>query len=277
MAILSVGTLRPFASRALGLVPGSKSSIGTSSLFGDTGGKALTTPTFSLGEGGLSRTNTEFLDASRQSLADLRANRARFGEGFTAFRTARLQAVENARARGVGNLRSQLGRRGILGASFAQDAITRKELDFVREADRVNAEVDVAEFEFNLKSLAQESQIAQANLSRELTEFGMVAQFVTNLNSFETRRLEAQLDLAAAAFRNRTGTTSRTRIGGSRFGPGGPLGSFGFGSPTNFAGPATFGATTLTPIQTSPFTGPLSFGNTFQQPPQTTSSFPTIA
>ncbi len=180
-------------------------------------------------------------------------------------------------ARGVGNLRSQLGRRGILGASFAQDAITRTELDFVREADRVNAEVDVAEFEFNLKGLEQESQIALANLSRELTEFGIAAQFVTNLNSFEQRRFEAQLELAAAAFRNRTSNTSRTRIGGTRFGPGGPLGSFGFGSPTNFAGPATFGATTPTPIQTSPFTGPLSFGNTFQQPPEAKSSFPTIA
>ena len=53
MAILSVGTLRPFASRALGLLPGSKSSIESSNFFGGTGGKAFITPTFRLGEGGL--------------------------------------------------------------------------------------------------------------------------------------------------------------------------------------------------------------------------------
>lgn len=205
---------------------GTKSSIGTSSFFGGTDGKVLTTPTFKLGDGGLTRTNTEFLNESRRTLGDLRANRARFGGGFTDFRRARLQEVENARARTVGNLRSQLGRRGILGASFAQDALTRTELDFQQQADKVAAEIDVQEFEFNLKNLEQESQIVQANLSRELTEFNIAAQFISNLNSFETRRFEAELELAAARLRARSGGISFGRSF-SRFGPGGPLGSFG--------------------------------------------------
>ena len=241
---------------------GFKSSVITSNFLGGIGGKAFTTPTFRLGEGGLTRTNAEFLDESRRNLADLRANRARFGGGFTDFRRARLQEVENARARGVGNLRSELGRRGILGASFAQDAITRTELAFQQQADKVAAEIDVQEFEFNLKSLEQESQIAQANLSRELTEFNIAAQFISNLNLFETRRFEAQLELAEAAF-NRRRTTRVTTLGGRL---GGPLGSFSrFGSPTNTAGPATFGGT-FTPIQTSPFTSRLTFGSVFRQP-----------
>ena len=253
MTILSVGTARPLASRALGLVPGSKSSIGTSSLFGDTGGQAVTTPTFNLSEGGLTRTGSEFLNESRRNLADLRANRARFGEGFTAFRTARLQDVENARARTTGNLRSQLGRRGILGASFAQDAITRTELDFQNQADKVAAEIDVQEFEFNLQNLAQESQIAQANLTRELTELGLTTQFISGINSAvvarEQIRASIQIAQIQAAAQRRTGGGGVT-FGSSfsRTGPGGPLGSFQFGSPTNLAGPATFGG------GTSPFT-----------------------
>lgn len=105
-----------------------KSTIG-GDLFGAVGGNTIATPSFTFDEGTLSRTDSGFLDASRQNLDDLRANRARFGEGFSEFRQARLQEVENARARTVGNLRSQLGRRGILGASFAGDAITRTELD----------------------------------------------------------------------------------------------------------------------------------------------------
>ncbi len=40
-----------------------KISIGSGSgLFGDIGGKAFTTPTFELSEGGLTRSNTEFLN-----------------------------------------------------------------------------------------------------------------------------------------------------------------------------------------------------------------------
>lgn len=248
--------------------PLTKASIGDDTLFGDIGGKAFSTPTFNLSEGGLTRTDSEFLNETRRALADLRTNRTRFGGGFTDFRRARLQDVENTRARTVGNLRSQLGRRGILGASFAQDAITRTELEFQQQADKVAAEIDITEFEFNLKSLEQESQIAQTNLARELTEFGITAQFITNLNLFETRRLEAELDLEAAS---KSGGGVRFGSSFSRFGPGGPLGSFG-GSQTNFAGPATFGATTPTPIQTSPFTSPLTFSSVFRQPPETTSS-----
>ena len=227
----------------------SKSSIGGGSFFGNIGGPAVTTPGFSFGEGGLTRTDSEFLDESRRTLSDLRANRARFGEGFSEFRRARLQDVENARARTTGNLRSQLGRRGILGASFAQDAITRTELDFQNQADKVAAEIDVQEFEFNLQNLAQESQIAQANLTRELNELGLSLQFVSGINSAIIARDRIAADLQIAAFNRRRASSTRvTTLGGRLSGPGGPLGSFQFGSPTNLAGPATFGSTTPTPI-----------------------------
>ncbi len=205
-------------------------SIGKSSIqnaepfFGGLDGKVIETPSFSFGEGALSRTDSEFLDASRQNLADLRANRARFGEGFSEFRRSRLQDVENARARTVGNLRSELGRRGILGASFAGDAITRTELAFQNQADKVAAGIDVQEFEFNLKNLAQESQIAQANLSRELTELGINNQFISNINSAMVARDQIAAQIEIARFQRRTGNSIRNF---SSSGPGGPLGSFG--------------------------------------------------
>ena len=252
---------KTFQGTALG-GPGVKASIG-SGLFGGTGGPAIRTPTFTFRDGVLTRTNSEFLDAQRQTLSDLRANRARFGEGFSEFRRARLQEVENARARTVGNLRSQLGRRGILGASFAGDAITRTELDFQQQADKVSADVDVAEFEFNLKNLAQESQIAQANLSRELEELGLSLQFVSNLNLFETRRFEALAELEEARFTSRRGGGRHGRSS-SRFGPGGRLGTFGRSRGSFGGGGFTSGGTNFS----SPGrTGPLTFGNTFQQPP----------
>ena len=205
----------------------SKSSIGTPEfgpLFGGTGGPAVSTPSLSFGEGALTRDNTEFLDESRRTLADLRANRAGFGGGFRDFRRARLQDVENARARTVGNLRSQLGRRGILGASFAGDAITRTELDFQQQADKVSAEIDVQEFEFNLQNLEQESQIALANLTREFQELGLSLQFISGINSAIVRRDEIAAQIEIARFERRSGNSIRNF---SSFGPGGPLGSFG--------------------------------------------------
>ena len=64
---------------------------------GGTGGKALTTPSFNFNEGGLTRSNTEFLNESRRTLADLRANRA----GYVS-----LEAVEihETKASRVGNV-----------------------------------------------------------------------------------------------------------------------------------------------------------------------------
>ena len=248
---------------------GTKASIESSPFFGGIGGKAITTPGFSFGEGGLSRTNTEFLDESRRTLSDLRAGRTGFGGGISEFRRARLQDVENARARTTGNLRSQLGRRGILGASFAQDAITRTELDFQQQADKVAAEIDVQEFEFNLASLAQESGIIQANLTRDLNELGHTLQFVSGINSaiVERDRIAASLTIAAmqAAASNRSRRTSVTTLGGRLSGPGGPLGSFQFGSPSGGFRGSTTGAAegltsftnqgaTITPFKSNSFT-----------------------
>ncbi len=233
-------------------------------LFGGEGGKALTTPTFSLGEGAFTRTDTEFLNESRRTLGDLRANRAGFGGGFSEFRRGRLQEVENARSRTVGNLRSQLGRRGILGASFAGDAITRTELDFQQQADKVAAEIDVQEFEFNLQSLEQESQIIQANLARELKEFGLAAEFITGINSAIVQRDQIAASITIAAMNRRLASRSGggVSIGGTSSGPGGPLGSFQFGSPSGGFRGSTGTTATSVPFTTQ-FDPNFDIGSTF--------------
>ncbi len=147
-------------------------------------------------------------------------------------------------------------------------------MDFVREADKVAAEIDVQEFGFNLQNLAQESQIAQANLSRELTELGLSLQFVSDINSATVARDQIAASILIASLNRRTqssgggGVTFGSSF--SRTGPGGPLGSFQFGSPTNLAGPATFGGGTspftigssggVTQGASIPSTGPFSIG-----------------
>ncbi len=258
-----MATLATFGSGIFekGSLIGKSSITNAEPFFGGLDGKVIATPSFTFGEGTLSRTSGEFLNEQRRSLADLRANRARFGEGFTESRRARLQEVENARARTVGNLRSQLGRRGILGASFAGDAITRTELDFQQQKDKVAAEIDVQEFAFNLQNLAQESQIAQANLARELKELELSLDFVSNINNAMVARDRIAAAIEIARFQRRRGNSIRNF---NRFGPGGPLGSFPVGSPTRGFRGSTGTTATSTAFTTQgasiPSTGPFIIG-----------------
>ena len=219
--------------------PTSKASIGgtgDAGLFGGSGGTAITTPTLSFGNGTLTRTGG-FLDSSGRILGDLEADRDRFTGGFTDFRRARLQEVENARARTTGNLRSQLGRRGILGASFAQDAITRTELEFQQQADKVAAEIDVQEFGFNLENLKVQQATNQAAVASQLTELGLSLDFISGINQAIVQRDQIAASLEIARLNRRSG-------GGSISGGGG-ITSFGGGTanfPSGSGVPATFGS-----------------------------------
>lgn len=247
-----------------------KSSIRSSNFFGGIGGKAVTTPTFELGEGGLSRTDPTQSNIGRQIESGFTSNLGRIKPGFGQLSEAVKTAFARERGRVVGNLRSQLGRRGILGASFAQDAITRTELDISQREAEALAQVEAEELKLELENLRLQSAFNIENITAELRELALSFDFITNLNSIEQRRFEFEQEFA------------RSRQGGirfgrsfSRFGPGGPLGSFSrFGSPTNRAGPATFGGSTGIFSQPGR-TGPLTFESVFRQPSQTTSSFVT--
>lgn len=225
--------------------PGTKASLGDSNIFG-TGAATIATPAFSFGDETLSRTDSEFLDRSRALAGNLEANRARFATGFTEFTRSRLQDVENARARTVGNLRSDLGRRAVLGASFAQDAITRTELEFVQQADRVRAEAEVAEFQLDLENLKVQQEQNRFQLGRELKELELSFSFIEGINRAIIARdeIEAQLEIA------RLGRNTQ-RLGLSSGGGGG--GGFTIGS--SFGGGGSgFQGSTGTTATSVPFT-----------------------
>ncbi len=198
-----------------------KSTIGGDPLFGGIGGKTISTPGFDFSEGVLSRTGG-FQDTSKRILGDLETNRGRFSTGFTEFTASRLQDIENARARTVGNLRSQLGRRGILGASFAQDLITRTNIGFAQEADRVRAEAQVAEAQLDLQNLQTQQQANQATVANQLAELGFAGDFISNINQLLVQRDQIAAQLKIAELNRRSGGGS---IGSSSF----SIGNFGRG------------------------------------------------
>ena len=155
----------------------------------------LSTPQYSLGGGTLVRKNNDFLSGQRrireltgQGLAEVRP-------GFGRLTETGVNAIRQRAAEAAGSLRAQLGRRGLLGASFADDSLTR-----------VGAEYQQAENEFRAQAFQQEMQATNELLDREqasltiqstqeLQELGVTAEFLGHVNQAVTtqKQLLAQL------------------------------------------------------------------------------------
>ena len=153
--------------------------------------------------GALDETNQAFKTAS----GDFRKLAGEVTPGFGRLTTSRLQNVENQRRRAIGNLRENLGRRRVLGSSFGQDAVTRAELEFSQEADRVEAESFIQELQMNAELLGKanemEIQRSQTMLNQLNFESSMAAQLSGQINDIlaGNTRLHAQLSAELAGAR----------------------------------------------------------------------------
>ncbi len=73
--------------------------------------------------------------------------------GFGRFTEAATRTIRNAASRRIGNLREQLRQKRVLGASFAEDLITRTALEFAQEEEAVRARAGIAEIAASLEVL----------------------------------------------------------------------------------------------------------------------------
>lgn len=85
--------------------------------------------------------------------------------GFGRLTEARVQAIRNAGAESIGNLRESLSRRGVMGSSFANDAETRTRMATGQEEERARAEAFTQE-------IGMSRQIITDQITNELTRFG---------------------------------------------------------------------------------------------------------
>lgn len=136
-----------------------------------------------------------------QQAAELAALRAQVRPGFGALRASRLAGVEGARSRAVGDLRENLARRRVLGSNFAQDAITRANLEFEREADRVRAESFLQELDLSQQLLSQEMTARRGEAQTLLDELNLQIDVAGSLASEAgaNARMQAQLDAQSAS------------------------------------------------------------------------------
>lgn len=161
-------------------VPGSK---GESGYFNLTRSSGMQT---ALGDI-LSRTNK--LGADYGSLLP------RVAPGVSELRASRLQGIENRRRAAIGNLRDNLSRRRLAGSSFASDALTRADITYEQEADRIRAESSIQELALTQDLLQKQASAELQGLNTMLSQFNIDSALGAQLATSSTAAINQALQL----------------------------------------------------------------------------------
>lgn len=113
--------------------------------------------------------------------------------------TQRLQDVENARRRSVGDLRSNLNRRGVLGSSFAGDSLARAESEFAGQAERTRGESRLQEIGIQSQLINQRLNTQLSTIQAELNQFNQEASIAGNVSQGAQQAAVANAQLASEA------------------------------------------------------------------------------
>lgn len=163
--------------------------------------------------------------------------------GFGAVTQARVQAIDRNRSRTLGNLREALGKRNVLGASFAQAEIRAADQEFAQLESEARAEAAVQEIELSqsiiqnitnldattfgalsesfkteLAQIAQEQSIVNQRAQRELQELGIAGGLFNQQQQIAANLAAIQAQLAGQAAAD-SGSLIGTFVGaGARLG-----------------------------------------------------------
>jgi hypothetical protein len=148
-----------------------------------------------------SRTVGNIANAFRSQAGELRGLRARVAPGISELRSVRLNEIENARTRAIGDLRENLSARRVMGSSFASDALARAEAEFGKEKERVSAESFLQELEMTHTLIGEEFEATRNAFATHLSEMNVQADLATKLVSQASSQLgeatRLQMELAA--------------------------------------------------------------------------------
>lgn len=137
-------------------------------------------------------------DAFGRLGSDLGILRQSVAPGISGLRASRLQEIENARQRAIGDLRENLQRRRVLGSSFGSDAIARAESEFGGQRDKVAAESFLQELELTNQFITQQFNAQRGQFQTGLDELNLQADVATKLASKATDTLSANARFTSA-------------------------------------------------------------------------------
>ena len=103
--------------------------------------------------------------------------------GMSEFRASALARLEDSRKAALSNLRDNFSRRGILGSSFGEDAINRQNMEYEREAERINTEAYLKEVELTNNLLNQQYEASVNQFNTGLNELNLRTEVAAKLSS----------------------------------------------------------------------------------------------
>ena len=121
------------------------------------------------------------------------------GPGFEGLRASRLRAAKDNSRAAIGNLKSNLNKRSVLGSSFAGDALVRAGLEGQKEEDRIIAESKLQEIGVKTQLIQQASDISLKTIQAELDQFNKEANIGQQASAQELQAATANAALAADA------------------------------------------------------------------------------
>lgn len=114
---------------------------------------------------------------------DVGALRDTVTPGFSVLRDRRLEAVEHARSKGMGDLRDSIARRRVAGSSFANDSISRAESEYGKLRSDTEAQTFLEELDANMRLISQQQSLGtsamQALQNRFQTELGALGNLTS--------------------------------------------------------------------------------------------------
>lgn len=132
-----------------------------------------------------------------EQAAYLAGLREKVAPGMSALRASRLEGLAGERSRTLGDLRENLGRRRVLGSSFAQDTLTRAGLEFQKEGDRIRAETFLQELELSHAIANEEFTARRGEFETHLNEMNLQLQVATQIATQATAELNANARMKA--------------------------------------------------------------------------------
>lgn len=125
--------------------------------------------------------------------------------GFGRLTKSRLAQLSDARNRTVGDLKSSLERRKVLGSSFANDTITRAEGEFARAEDEIVATSFLQEIDISINLVNQISEAAalsfQTILDDQDAAANLGAQLITGTAAAISQNNATRAELAVQSAR----------------------------------------------------------------------------
>ena len=134
---------------------------------------------------------------SQEQASAFRGLRDRVRPGFGELTRTRIDAIRSAGKRTIGNLREELGKRRVLGSTFATREIASEEARFGQIEEETRAESFLQELELTRQLIGDEFKSALAGIATVLSQLNFESSLAAELSSNASALMQANGEASA--------------------------------------------------------------------------------